>query len=160
MSTKASRTKRKLKEQAVSASAGGVGYINRGNGRADVVCADKSCHERVLSLQVAPQPKVESPFVFCDFHGKQHSYLICKHVLEDTQPPLVLVRATDDHIGSALCSRTCDDLTKDEFSDHKDEFSIICAGHLNDKCEGQLEKFLVDVEEWKAKCDAESKRKN
>ena len=128
-----------------------IALVPLSNGQVSLVC--KTCGKGVLGpLQVAPRPKVEHPFLFCDYHGKQHGYLICKHVLEGKQPK-ILERATDTDSGTAICTDRCARLLNvplEEFKQkHRDKFGPICAGHLNDCLNGKLEQLLVEAEaEW------------
>jgi hypothetical protein len=126
----------------------GIAMVPHSNGQVLLVC--KTCGNGVLGpLQVAPRPKVEGPFVFCDYHGKQQSYLVCKHVLEGKQPQ-VLQRATDTESGEAICTVQCANLlgvSLEEFKQkHEHKFAAICAGHLNDRLNGKLEQLLVEAE--------------
>jgi len=106
-------------------------------GRVSLVC--KTCGEPLIeSLQVAPRPKVEPPFIFCDHHGKQHSYVVCRHVVNG-QEPEVLERATKTEIGLASC-RKC------VLHKFKKDFGVSCAGHLNDRLKGKLEQRLEALE--------------
>jgi hypothetical protein len=124
----------------------GVEMVPLSDGRVLLAC--KTCHKPVLGpLQVAPRPVVEDPFIFCDYHGKQHSYLVCQHVLEG-QEPEILNRATDTEGGLATC-RKCDKLFTlplEKFKEHEDKFAVVCAGHLNDIVNGKLEEFLTEAE--------------
>jgi hypothetical protein len=128
-------------------SAAGVKMIPLPGGRVELVCS--TCHETVLGpLQAAPRPTVEWPFVFCDEHGKQISYIVCQHVL-GAQKPEILVRASEEnHGGNAHCFE-CNKLmllSAEKFTEHKDKFSVVCAGHLNDLLGGNLEQLLTESE--------------
>jgi hypothetical protein len=121
------------------------------NGRVQLAC--KTCYKSVLGpLQAAPRPTTEAPFIFCDYHGKQHGYFGCRHVLEG-QEPAILNRATDTTIGLAACHK-CEKLLHlplKKVEKHKDKFGVVCAGHLNDRVNGKLEQFLSEAEAVVAK---------
>lgn len=128
-----------------------VGFRLFPDSRIDLVCGDMKCNKPIISVKVAPRPKVEMPFIFCDVHGKQLSYFICKHVLEGKEP-LILDRAGVDAacgIGAAICGDKCDRIarSKTKYKKHEHEFAVICAGHLNDVLNGRLEQILKEVEE-------------
>jgi hypothetical protein len=126
----------------------GVGIVVLPNNRVNLVCANKQCGNVVMKLHVAERPTVERPFIFCDYHGKQHGYFICKHVLAGKEP-LILNRAGTDDNGFALCGNRCYRLTHkpmSEYKKHEHEFGIVCVGHLNDALGGKLEQYLKRAE--------------
>jgi hypothetical protein len=123
-----------------------IAMIPLSNGRVSLIC--KTCGQPLLEpLQVAPRPKVKSPFIFCDNHGEQQGYMVCKHVVNGEEPE-VLERATETEIGLASC-RKCETLlhlSVEKFKKHEDKFGVVCAGHLNDRMNGKLEQRLEALE--------------
>jgi hypothetical protein len=61
------------------------------------------------------------PFVTCDIHGEQRSYLVCAHVTGGTAPVHILP-ATDQEMGEILCGGEHSDAALDDLK-------VCCAAH-------------------------------
>ena len=127
----------------------GVGIRVLPDNQVVLACVNNECGLSVISVKVASYPKVDPPFIFCTVHGKQHGYLVCKHVMEGKEP-MIVDRASDTDTGTALCGDNCERILRTfslkQFEKHKRKFGIVCAGHLNELVGGKLEQLLKQVE--------------
>lgn len=52
---------------------------------------------------------LSNPWVYCDAHaGMQLGYMVCRHITDESELPLVFDRASEDHLGLIACRRAHD----------------------------------------------------
>lgn len=118
-----------------------------------LVCAEPTCQrplkmEKVLTwkMKLAKQPVNEYPKMFCNYHGVQFGYSVCRHVAHGEEP-MILNRPTDEYFGDALCSDKCWERNLQEAEDYskgkevKSSTHYMCAKDLNEMYGGKLEQL-------------------
>ena len=63
------------------------------------------------------------PFVDCPEHGRQRSYVVCRHVTDAYAEPAHVALATDTEMGKILCDLPDHDLL---------EGKVLCAAHVRE----------------------------